>query len=353
MTAENVKQSKFQLAPIKTVVEGAGSGTFDANLLYATAVLVPAALTWGLDLSMIYFVPMFIILSLPIFALFQVISASTLAPIRFQKGLSNKPLEHYLKINNPEYAQYKEYSKIPMETFFEAYFDGDIDIKHDMLDLLENRYDWARFVFTMGQVKYFLSQWVPETLWHSRKQDKDQVREHYDRGNDFYNWFLGPMMVYTSGIVTSSTERETLEQMQQKKLETVSHKIGLKGGDRMLDIGCGWGTLGVHAAKMGAKVTGVTLGLNQTEWAMNTAKEAGVEDKMKVLCMDYRDIPKETYDKITCLEMAEHVGVLRFSTFLNQVREMLADDGLFFLQIAGLRRYWQYEDLTWGVILIY
>ena len=156
-------------------------------------------------------------------------------------------------------------------------------------------------------------------------------------------------MIYTSGVMTSANERETLEQMQQKKLETVTHKIGLKSGEKMLDIGCGWGTLGVHAAKMGASVTGVTLGLNQTQWAMNQAKEAGVQDNMRVLCMDYRDIPRETYDKITCLEMAEHVGVLRFSTFLHQVREMLADDGLFFLQIAGLRRYWQYEDLTWGV----
>jgi cyclopropane fatty-acyl-phospholipid synthase-like methyltransferase len=158
------------------------------------------------------------------------------------------------------------------------------------------------------------------------------------------------MMIYTSGIMTSATERETLEQLQQKKLETVAKKIGLKSGDRMLDIGCGWGTLSVHAAKSGANVTGVTLGLNQTEWALKKAEEAKVADKVRILCMDYRDIPNEKYDKITCLEMAEHVGVLRFSTFLNQVREMLNDDGIFFLQIAGLRRAWQYEDLTWGVV---
>lgn len=108
------------------------------------------------------------------------------------------------------------------------------------------------------------------------------------------------------------------------------------------------GTLSVHAAKQGADVTGVTLGLNQHEWAMGKAREAGVEDRVKILCMDYRDIPTEKYDKITCLEMAEHVGVLRFHDFLMQVKGLLKDDGLFFLQIAGLRRAWQYEDLTWG-----
>lgn len=156
-------------------------------------------------------------------------------------------------------------------------------------------------------------------------------------------------MIYTSGIMSSATKRETLEELQQRKLETVCHKINLKPGEKMLDIGCGWGTLSVHAAKEGASVTGVTLGRNQTQWANTKAAEANVSDNVRILCMDYRDIPFEKYDKVTCLEMAEHVGVLRFSTFLAQVREMLNDDGMFFLQIAGLRRAWQYEDLQWGV----
>ena len=157
------------------------------------------------------------------------------------------------------------------------------------------------------------------------------------------------MMIYTSGIMSSATKRETLEELQQRKLETVCHKINLKKGEKMLDIGCGWGTLSVHAATQGANVTGVTLGRNQTKWANGKAAEANVSDNVRILCMDYRDIPFEKYDKITCLEMAEHVGVLRFQTFLTQVRDMLNDDGIFFLQIAGLRRAWQYEDLQWGV----
>lgn len=156
------------------------------------------------------------------------------------------------------------------------------------------------------------------------------------------------MMVYTSGIMKDTTRFESLEELQQQKLETVCEKILLKSGEKMLDIGCGWGTLAVHAAKQGADVTGITIGLNQSEWCMDKARAAGVEDKVRILCMDYRDIPVEKYDKITCLEMSEHVGVLRFQTFLQQVKTMLNDDGLFYLQIAGLRRAWQYEDLTWG-----
>jgi cyclopropane fatty-acyl-phospholipid synthase-like methyltransferase len=159
------------------------------------------------------------------------------------------------------------------------------------------------------------------------------------------------MMIYTSGLMGSSNKRETLEELQERKLETVCKKIDLQKGDKVLDIGCGWGTFSVYAANKGANLTGVTLGRNQTAWALQKAQEAKVSNNVRILCMDYRDIPMEKYNKITCLEMAEHVGVLRFSTFLGQVREMLEDDGLFYLQIAGLRRAWQYEDLQWGVKL--
>jgi hypothetical protein len=345
-----VDYKKHHLAPAPYVVEGAGFETFSTRNMYLSIFGVPLVVQWIAGLSLYAYLPLLLVLAIPTFAAFQLMCSRNNAPLRPQTKLRGLKVDDYLEIKNAKYKMYNGTNKIPMETFFEAYFDGDIDIKGDMLETLEGRYDWAAFTFTLSQAKFFLSQWVPETLWHSRKQDEDQVRDHYDRGDDFYNWFLGPMMIYTSGITKSATKRETLEEMQQCKLDTVTKKIGLKSGDKMLDIGCGWGTLSVHAAKQGADVTGVTLGLNQTEWALNKAAENGVSDNVRILCMDYRDIPFEKYDKITCLEMAEHVGVLRFQTFLHQVREMLNDDGIFFLQIAGLRRAWQYEDLQWGVI---
>ncbi|KAJ3359261.1 hypothetical protein HDU91_004972 [Kappamyces sp. JEL0680] len=349
--APKVSYKNAQIAPAPYSVEGVGSETFSTRNMWLTIVLVPALVQFTLGMVWWAYVPIALLLAIPSFAAFQIVSSKTNAPIRPQKGLPAKPLEHYMTIKNPSRLSFSNRQKIPIETFFEAYFDGDIDLKGDMLEALEARYDWAAFTFTFSQAKFFLSQWVPETLWHSRKQDEDQVRNHYDRGDDFYNWFLGPMMIYTSGIMSSSTKRESLEELQQRKLETVCHKINLKKGEKMLDIGCGWGTLSVHAAVQGAHVTGVTLGRNQTEWANGKAAEKGVQDRVRILCMDYRDIPHEKYNKITCLEMAEHVGVLRFTTFLNQVREMLEDDGIFFLQIAGLRRAWQYEDLQWGLFM--
>lgn len=185
--------------------------------------------------------------------------------------------------------------------------------------------------------------------------DEEQVRDHYDRGDDFYGWFLGPRMIYTSGIISDINKEESLEQLQDNKLAIVCEKINLQKGDSMLDIGCGWGTLARFASvNYGAKVTGVTLGRNQTAWGNSGLRKEGIQDaQSNILCMDYRDIPvpEGGYKRITCLEMAEHVGVRHFSKFLRQVHDMLDDDGVFFLQIAGLRKSWQYEDLIWGLFM--
>lgn len=158
-------------------------------------------------------------------------------------------------------------------------------------------------------------------------------------------------MIYTSGVAYSLNDN--LEEMQQHKLDIVSEKIQLNSNDKLLDIGCGWGTLAINSAKkFGCQATGVTIAKEGRDWAVERAKECGVSDKARFLLMDYRDIPKnEKYTKITCLEMAEHVGVWRFSTFIQQVYDLLEDDGTFFLQIAGLRYAWQWEDLVWAMFM--
>lgn len=110
---------------------------------------------------------------------------------------------------------------------------------------------------TSQHFRYVLGTLVPDVIFHSRTQDEDQVREHYDRGNDFYSWFLGPRMVYTSGVIKDINRMETLEELQDNKMTLVCEKLNLQKGDKMLDIGCGWGTLVTHAAKnYGADVTG-------------------------------------------------------------------------------------------------
>jgi len=232
----------------------------------------------------------------------------------------------------------------------EQYIEGNVEFKGDLLEVLRERDNFVTYSLTIEQILFFFKQLLPDVTFHSRNQDKSQVTEHYDRGNDFYSSFLGATMIYTSAIFHNN--EENLEVAQHNKMDLVCKKIKLTKGETMLDIGCGWGTLANFAAKTyGAKTTGITLSHNQVSYGSEKSKELGVQDSVQLLTCDYRDIPRQKWDKITCLEMAEHVGIRRFPTFLAQVKDMLVDDGIFFLQIAGLRRYWYYEDLNWGLFM--
>ncbi|PGH00512.1 cyclopropane-fatty-acyl-phospholipid synthase [Blastomyces parvus] len=336
--------------------DGAGSDSFSNALLISLLVLVPAyfARQVGGGLYTTIFLALFT--SIPILMAFWSISSS-ISPRKNEKAkYPGRPVEHYLHFHNEhDRVRYHGKSKIPMDTFHELYFDGAVDFKGDCLEAMEYRHDWAAFRFTMNLYKFFLTSFVPEVIMHTRSQDEEQVRGHYDRGDDFYGWFLGPRMIYTSGIVSDITKEETLEELQDNKLAIVCEKIQIKPGDKMLDLGCGWGTLAKYASvHYGAHVTGITLGRNQTKWGNNALRKAGIEESQsRIVCSDYRDSPVTPggYNKITCLEMAEHVGVRHLGSFFSQVCDMMNDDGVFFLQIAGLRKAWQYEDLIWGLFM--
>jgi cyclopropane fatty-acyl-phospholipid synthase-like methyltransferase len=336
--------------------DGPGGDSFNSKILYSILAGVPIYLAWkvgGGFKTTLFFA---LIVDLPILAAWW-LGVSAIAPRKNEKvTFPGRGVEYYLEFKKEEdKIKYRGTNKIPMKTFQEMYFDGDVDFKGDALDVLEFRHDWASFRFTVELIKFFLTGMIPEMIMHTRSQDEEQVRDHYDRGDDFYAWFLGPRMIYTSGIISDINKDETLEELQDNKLAVVCEKIGLKQNERLLDIGCGWGTLARFASEnYGAKVTGITLGRNQTAWGNGAMRKVGIpEEQSKILCMDYRDIPvpEGKYNKITCLEMAEHVGVRHFAGFCSQVYDMLEDDGVFFLQIAGLRRFWQYEDFHWGLFM--
>ncbi|KAK4167694.1 putative fatty acid methyltransferase [Cladorrhinum sp. PSN259] len=336
--------------------DGPGHESFSNLALFSALFLIPWYIARKFSGGWKTFIFFAIVVDVPLLVAFW-LGVSAYAPRKNDKAkLPGRPVEHYLTFKKEEdKAKYSGKNKIPMETFQEMYFDGDVEFNADALEVLEYRHDWASFRFTIGLIKFFLTSFVPEVIMHTRSQDEEQVRDHYDRGDDFYAWFLGPRMIYTSGVISDINKEETLEELQDNKLAIVCEKIGLKQGESLLDIGCGWGTLARFASvNYGAKTTGITLGRNQTKWGNSALREAGIpEEQSKILCMDYRDIPAREggYDKITCLEMAEHVGVRHFQGFMKQCSEMLNDDGVFFLQVAGLRKSWQFEDLIWGLFM--
>jgi sphingolipid C9-methyltransferase len=268
--------------------------------------------------------------------------------------LPGRPVESYVTFKDPaKKAKWSGRTKVPMQTWCEMYLNGEVDINGDMLDVLEYRHDWADFRFTWDLFSFIIFTFFRDVLLHTKQQDEDQIRPNYDNGNDHYAWFLGPRMIYTSGVISDPTREETLEELQDNKLAVVCEKIELKEGERMLDIGCGWGTLAKFASvNYGAKVTGVTIARNQTAWGNDVLQKAGVpETQSRILCMDYRDIPEQKFDKITQLEMGEHVGIRKLTKFFRQCYDMLEDDGCMYVQLSGLRQAWQYEDFIWGLYL--
>lgn len=344
--------------------DGPGARDFSNLVMGSLMVGIPYYVTRKLGGGLKTWFFFALIFAIPIMMAYWTYKSSFSPRLNEKVKYPNRPILEYLEFHTPELkAKYIESnggkgSKIPLETFQELYFSGKVTFKGDALDVLEYKHDWASFRFTLSLFRFFLLGMIPEVILHSKSQDEEQVRDHYDRGDDFYAWFLGPRMVYTSGIISDITREESLEELQDNKLHVVADKIQLKKGENVLDLGCGWGSFTTFASyKYGANVTGVTLGKNQTKWGTAWLNKYGIKsDQSRIACVDYRDTPKSKrsdgkYDKIVCLEMAEHVGVRRFSSFLQQVYDMLDDDGIFFLQYAGLRKLWQYEDLNWGLFM--
>jgi sphingolipid C9-methyltransferase len=256
-------------------------------------------------------------------------------------------LSDHVVFNDKRLAARYEKGRIPMATFYEAYFDGKIDIPGDIYALLDQRRDLVKYRIERRHIEWLATHFLPEALIHSQKQDTRIVREHYDRGNDFFEWFLGPRMVYTSAYFQDP--EESVEEAQDHKLKRVCEKLQLEPGQRLLDIGCGWGTLALYAAEhYGVDATGVTISKRQAEYGNARIQKAGLAGRARILCQDYRDIARPAqFDKIVSLEMVEHVGVRNLGAFYALVHQLLADDGLFVLQWTGLRRGFRPEDLVW------
>ncbi|KAK0544417.1 hypothetical protein OC861_004858 [Tilletia horrida] len=344
------------------VLPAEGNGTF-SNLHLALAVFfTPAVLLRLIPFVKASWVPwwlyfFFVILTgAPVAVAYWTIM-STIGPRKNEKvTLPGRPIEYYMDIKDPALKKkYHGNTKIPMQIFHDAWFAQKIEIKLDIMELLEYRWDWAAMQFTPELFRYVFFNFIPDILMHTARQDETQIRENYDRGNDFYEWFLGPQMIYTSGVITDPEREETLEELQDNKLALVCAKLALKPSDVVLDIGCGWGTLTAFAAKnFGCDVTGVTLAKEQASFGNERIKKAGLDSSQaRVLCMDYRDIPKSKgkYTKIVSLEMAEHVGIRHYDKFLANVYDLLDDDGVFLFQVAGLRPQWQFWDLIWGLFM--
>ena len=161
---------------------------------------------------------------------------------------------------------------------------------------------------------------------HTLARDRRAVRHHYDAGNEFFALFLDTSMTYSCACFSRGAR--TLEEAQETKLELVCSKLALREGERVLDVGCGWGSFAVHAAtRHGARVVGVTLSGPQAELAGERAREQGVADRVEIRVADYRELAGERFDAISSIGMVEHVGEERIDLYARRLAGLLEPGG--------------------------
>jgi cyclopropane-fatty-acyl-phospholipid synthase len=169
---------------------------------------------------------------------------------------------------------------------------------------------------------------APRGRLHSRGRDAQAVQHHYDVSNDFYAMVLGPAMTYSCARFAPGVE--TLEVAQESKHDLVCHKLGLadRTEQRILDVGCGWGSFAIHAARhYGARVVGVTLSPAQARWARDRVAAAGLENQIDIRLQDYRDLRDGTFDGIASVGMFEHVGSSKSAQYFATMRRLLGSQG--------------------------
>jgi cyclopropane-fatty-acyl-phospholipid synthase len=166
----------------------------------------------------------------------------------------------------------------------------------------------------------------PKGRRHSQERDARSVRHHYDVSNDFFALFLDESMTYSCAVFRP--EGISLEEAQVAKLEMVCTKLALEPGERLLDVGCGWGSFAVHAAaNHGVHVTGITLSEPQARRARQRAEEAGVAERVDIRVMDYRDLRGERFDAIASIGMVEHVGAVQIDEYAAVLAGLLEPGG--------------------------
>ncbi len=229
--------------------------------------------------------------------------------------------------------------------FCENYINGNIEVEGNLQEVLrlESFPHLKKIKPSLGVLKDIALHRLA-TL-NSIKQSKKNIEHHYDLGNDFYKLFLDKSLTYSCGYF-KNWEKDTLEKAQENKYELIIRKIGLKDGEKVVDIGCGWGGFLIYAArKLNIKGLGCTISKNQYEYAKEKIKELNLDNKIEVVYEDYRNL-KGKFDKFVSIGAYEHIGKNYAFAFFNKLNEILKDGALGLLHTIGHNKPMQTDPFT-------
>jgi len=236
-------------------------------------------------------------------------------------ALSDEPRVE-LRLRQASAARY--FLNPTLDKLGEAFVEGLVDVDGDIRDVISIADGLAQ----VGDTEHGLGKLPSWLARHTRKSDRKAIEYHYDVSNEFYSLWLDSQMVYSCAYFPNGDE--DLATAQTLKLEHVCRKLMIAPGQTLLDIGCGWGALALHAARHhGARVVGVTLSTNQYELARERVRQAGLEDRIEIRLQDYRDVPGEAqFDRISSIGMFEHVGLKNLRAYFDVVHRLLKPGGI-------------------------
>ncbi|NNE72134.1 MAG: class I SAM-dependent methyltransferase [Acidimicrobiales bacterium] len=252
-----------------------------------------------------------------------------------------------LRITSPDFLRRVIAGRGSELAFSRAYVAGDVEVEGDIYDILALR-------DRIGSIRFGPSAWrdaaaalgihgfdgltrlrpppaPPEEInvagrLHSVRRDAKAISSHYDVSNDFYRLFLGPTMTYSCAVFEHAND--TLEQAQSNKYELICRKLGLRPGMRLLDIGCGWGGMALHAARQhGVSVVGVTIASEQRDLARKRVADAGLAGQIDIRLQDYREVADGPFDAVSSIGMFEHVGSQRLGDYFGRIEQLLTPGG--------------------------
>ena len=219
--------------------------------------------------------------------------------------------------------------------FGEGYMNGDIEIEGDLRQVVKLGLSSKKLQETTRQSMFNIFK-LNLLQRNSRKADKHNISYHYDLGNDFYRLWLDPKMIYSCAYFQN--QLDSLEQAQTQKIDLCCRKLQLQANERLLDIGCGWGSLLITAAKKyGVRGVGITLSREQLEYGRQQIKKEGLQDSVQLEYLDYRELATkyQSFDKVVSVGMFEHVGKANMKKFLINTQKILRPGGLFLLHTIG------------------
>ncbi|KAI9598167.1 S-adenosyl-L-methionine-dependent methyltransferase [Syncephalis fuscata] len=339
----------------RNTADGIGHKEFSYTLLGLVIFGITAYQTLRMGLSLWLLLPLSAILSIPLFIAYFIFFSHFITPqwMATSASLDNASCD-YVSFEKKHFQNLYSERRVPLLTFLDAYIANEANTSNNQSihDVFVSRSNWATFGLSLDYVAILLEHWMSVLPFGGKVLSNDRFQPFELHNEELCRAFMGSSMRQACGIVDPQ-KSNTLTEIQQRALDAICKAACLSSGKSHLDIGCGYGQLVCHAVEQyGTASTGIAADPDRILRGMEKANQMNLpKNQTHFLCLDYRDIPDNQYDAITCIGQHELLSVHQLPQLLNHIYRFLKDDGIILLQVDTTRAAWQLEDINWNLFV--